>query len=113
MHLIAHPDDYLYPASPSRLTVKAQRPRSEPLQAEPSLADDFAGLTPERAAERLIRRLDLHYRKLLKASDYDSLRFQVQSGQQSPAELLKAGIAAAAAGRREQFVAELRQGAPD
>ncbi|MDL2345178.1 replication initiator protein A [Deinococcus sp. MIMF12] len=111
MHLIQHPDDYPYPAAPATSAVKAQREVMEPLLTEPSLEEDFAGLSPERAAERLIRRLDLHYKKLLKAADYDLLRFQVQNSQVAPAEVLRAGIAAVAAGQREQFIVELRQAA--
>lgn len=112
MHLIQHPDDYPYPAAgpaASPGSPKAPRTVMEPLLAEPTVEEDFDGLPLDRAAERLIRRLDLHYRKLFKVGDYDLLRFQVTSGQVSPAVLLKEGIAAAAAGRREAFVEQLRQ----
>lgn len=111
MHLIGNPDDYPYPAAPSA-PAKLRPSVMEPMLAEPTLEEDFADLTPDRAAERLIRRLDLYYRKLLKAGDYDQIRFRVQSGELIPAELLKEAIAAVVAGKREQFVSELRQASP-
>ncbi|MXV21184.1 replication initiator protein A [Deinococcus xianganensis] len=108
MHLIAHPDDYPYPNKPAPPPTKAA-PAMQPLLAEPSLEEDFADLTPERAADRLIRRLDLHYRKLLRAPDYDQIRHRVLTGDIIPAELLRTAVSAVAAGKQEQFVANLRQ----
>lgn len=114
MHLIQHPDDYPFQAASTvaaSAPAKARRTHVEPLLTEPTLEEDFEGLALDRAAERLIRRLDLHYRQFFKVGDYDFLRFQVTSGRVAPAALLKEGIAAAAAGKREAYIEQLRQAA--
>ncbi|ACO48249.1 replication initiator protein A [Deinococcus deserti] len=108
MHLIAHPDDYPYPAQEAS-------PRSAPARMDPLLvipevdhSAQFEGLSPEMAAERLIAYLNPHYRKLWGVAELDALRHAVASGTVQAGDQARAGITAVTQLKREAFVQSLR-----
>lgn len=118
MHLIAHPDEYPYPAAGAKAATASSTPagkakaakaeRMEPLLELPSLADEFRGLPPEQVAEKAINRLNFHYRRLLDVSDLDALRQALLDGEVDVVKLLEDAVAAVAKLQKEEFAQELK-----
>ncbi|ACO47639.1 replication initiator protein A [Deinococcus deserti] len=108
MHLINHPDDYPYPKGAPAAPAPVRPARVEPVMEAPSVEAEFASLSLEQAAERLISRMNVHYRKLLSVSDLDTLRQAVMKELLSPSAVLEEATAAVVKLQRENFAQTLR-----
>ncbi|GHF42280.1 plasmid replication initiation protein [Deinococcus metalli] len=112
MHLIAHPDEYPYPAAkaaaPALPAQGRKAARMEPLLEMPSIADEFRDLPADQVAEKAISRLNFHYRRLLDVSDLDLLRQAVLDGEMDVVKLLEDAMAAVAKLQKDEFARELK-----
>ncbi|MFC4637869.1 replication initiator protein A [Deinococcus hohokamensis] len=112
MHLIAHPDDYPYPAAPKPATIAPIKPAraatSMPALIEVDPYAQYEGVSAETAAARLLTSLNVHYRKLLNAGDLDMVRQGVLDGTLQAADVAREAVEAVVQMKREAFVAALR-----
>lgn len=114
MHLIAHPDEYPFPAQGATAVERstpAPRPQAQmqPLIEMPSVAEEFLGLTTEQAAEKAINRLAFHYRRLLDISDFDRLRQGILSGEIQAVDLLQDAMTAVGRMKKDDFARRLKE----
>ncbi|ADY27786.1 Replication initiator protein A (plasmid) [Deinococcus proteolyticus MRP] len=114
MHLIQHPDEYPYPLQApekaEKAPAKAKAARNpEPLLEPPSVAQEFAKLSVEEAAERGISRLGFHFRQDLSPLLLDQLRQAFLDGRLSPAAVLEDAMAAVARMKKAEFLEALRE----
>ncbi|WP_027483180.1 replication initiator protein A [Deinococcus pimensis] len=112
VHLIKHPDQYpeLVGGSmtPPRPAVR-QAPQPEPTEpVEDLLARELAGLSEERRADLVVKRLGLYYKGKFSPMELDVLRQAVMSGRLDPHTVLQEALRRLASLEAQTFVDTLR-----
>lgn len=107
MHLLRNPDDYPYPKVEPR---RAKPSRMDPmLTLEPTdVGARYLTMSPEQAADAIVKDLRLYFRQKLSLSHLEMLRTAVLEDRINPAEVVREAVAAVAQLKQDEFIMSLR-----